>query len=89
MNEERIRKIVEGRSVSIGRRHYELRLLATRALPDGGAHVVIGIAGHERTLTLPLTGATLVDDARVRTVVEHWVKEVVSGRVGEDAKKSR
>ena len=86
MDEGRIRRVIEEHAVAIGDAEYKLRLLALRALPDGaGAHLAIGITGHERTLTLPLNTATLNDEGRLRAVVEHWVKEVVTGHLGEEA----
>jgi hypothetical protein len=86
MDEGRIRRVIEERPVAIGEAEYKMRLLALRALPGSdGAHVVIGITGHERTLTLPLNTATLNDDGRLRAVVEHWVKEIVTGHLGEEA----
>jgi hypothetical protein len=83
MDEARIRRIIEQHGVAIENAEYKLRLLAFRALPAGtGAHVAIGITGHERTLTLPLNTATLNDEKRLRGVVEHWVRKIVTGGLG-------
>jgi hypothetical protein len=85
MDEARIRRVIEGHTVTIEEDAFQLRLLALRALPGGnGAHLAIGITGHERTLTLPLNTATLNDDTRLRAVVEHWVRKIVTGGLGQE-----
>jgi hypothetical protein len=85
MDEARIRRIIEQHTVAIEDAEYKLRLLALRALPEGtGAHLAIGITGHERTLTLPLNTATLNDETRLRAVIEHWVRKIVTGGLGEE-----
>jgi hypothetical protein len=85
MDEARIRRIIEQHAIGIDDAEYKLRLLALRALPGGGgAHLAIGITGHERTLTLPLNTATLNDDGRLRAIVEHWVRKIVTGGLGQE-----
>ncbi|MEO8077943.1 MAG: hypothetical protein ABI818_16570 [Acidobacteriota bacterium] len=85
MDEARIRRVIEEHTVAVEDGAFKLRLLALRALPGGGgAHLAIGITGHERTLTLPLNTATLNDDARLRAVVEHWVRKIVTGGLGQE-----
>ena len=90
MDEARIRRVIEQHGVAIDDAEYKLRLLALRALPAGtGAHLAIGITGHERTLTLPLNTATLNDETRLRAVIEHWVKKMVTGGLGEEPDEAR